>query len=399
MPLVGKLKAAGLTKSKKRTTPLWLGPESPEPNGGVTQSMLNSFLACRERHRIKYIEGLQPVPVFSHKTEYGSMWHKCEEHYAKSGNATTGHTSGKPDWERALVEHCQKLAQRYPHSGEQIQHWMSVCRTQFPIYVKWWENHPDMKNRTPLLQEQVFHVPYKLPSGRVVYMRGRWDSVDLVTHKGQSGIWLMENKSKGDINFRQLQRQLLFDMQTTIYVVALEEHIKQQGPLRCGTSKGPSCSAIIGVRYNVVRRPLAGGKGSIVRKKGSKNVPAESAPEFYARLGEVIENAVGAEYEMAEGEHYFFARFNVKITQADIDRFKQRFLNPVLEQLCQWYEYVAGCMKTDLDPFTNHSLHWQYPYGTYSTVAEGGEDDVDQYLMTGSEVGLTRNVKLFKELE
>ena len=70
-----------------------------------------------------------------------------------------------------------------------------------------------------MLQEQVCDVPYNLPSGRVVRLRGKFDSVDLI----DGGIYLQENKTKGDIDKIQVERQLSFDLQTLMYSVALHK--------------------------------------------------------------------------------------------------------------------------------------------------------------------------------
>jgi hypothetical protein len=39
------------------------------------------------------------------------------------------------------------------------------------------------------------------------------------------------------------------------------------------------------------------------------------------------------------------------------------------------------------------------PYGVYSPLLDGGSTDLDEHLLTGSEVGLRRVDKLFKELQ
>lgn len=166
------LKFAGITKlgPKTRSEPLWKGPEED----GITYSLLSRFIACRERFRLHAIEGLRPTEGFNHRLEYGSMWHICEEEYAR-----TGKLPSEKGYEK-LITYCQHLCKKFPTQQEQIQHWYSVCRLQFPIYVSFWEKHPDTVARTPMLQEQTFNIPYELPSGRVVRLRGKMDSVELI---------------------------------------------------------------------------------------------------------------------------------------------------------------------------------------------------------------------------
>lgn len=209
--------------------PVWAGPEAPGPNGGITQSLLARFLTCRERFRLLVVEGLKPADTFSHRLEYGSMWHVCEEALAGSPSKfADGMIIVHHDWVGPLTAYCQQLCKRYPLQQEQIDHWYNVCKITFPLYVEHWSQHPDVTARTPLLQEQVFDVPYQLPSGRTVRLRGKWDSVDLIGKGKNASVYLCENKTKGNIDEPALKRQLAsgFDLQTGLYNVALQEAIR-----------------------------------------------------------------------------------------------------------------------------------------------------------------------------
>ena len=114
---------------------------------------------------------------------------------------------------------------------------MKFCRVQFPIYLRWWSKKKDEKGRVSLLQEQVFNVPYELPSGRVVYLRGKWDGIDLI----KGNVWLLEHKTKGDIDEHILNRNLSFDLQTMLYLVALHSEYgygyAQRGHCRCSLQR------------------------------------------------------------------------------------------------------------------------------------------------------------------
>ncbi len=384
---------------KKTKTPLWLGPCADGWNGGVTQSMLGGYLVCKERFRIKYVEGLQQAPKFSHYLEYGQMWHTCEEALA----------AGK-DWQPALQAYCKTLMKKYPTQGMEINKWYSVCKVQFPLYVAYWKQQPDVKNRTPLMQEVAFDVPYTLPSGRVVRLRGKWDSVDLIGKGKSAGIYLQENKTKGEVDEQQIRTQLHFDLQTMLYLVALIESLKayQEPDLQITnilTGKrfpliGSGTPPVKGVRYNVIRRPLSGGKGSIKQKKGSKNIAPETTQEYYARLGQVIAE------DVAQGDaNTYFHRWKAEITAQDIDRFKRECLNPILENLCDDYGWWAACYIHGDDPFEtgppaswrNH--HFRFPYGVYNPITDGRGSDLDEYLATGSTLGLVTDNELFEELK
>ena len=362
-------------KPKVKET-LWKGPSDPGKNGGITFSMLSNFLNCRERFRIKYVLGLKPTATFNHRIEYGNLWHVCEEFHAQ-GQA----------WEGPLASYAADLCKRYPMSREQIMHWRDVCAVQFPIYLDWWSKHPDTRSREPLMSEEVFDLPYELPNGRKVRLRGKFDSVDVVKDRMQKRAWLQENKTKGDVDEINLQRQLSFDLQTMMYLTALELLLKNTR--RRPDSVLPLRMPIGGARYNVVRRPLSGGKGSIVRHKATKNKPEETRESFYGRLRDII----------AEDPSAFFMRWNVMVTPGDVEKFRRTCLDPLLTQLCQWWDWIEQCHRLNDDPFsTGNGIHWRHPFGVYNSLDEGGSTDLDEHLSSGSEIGLDRVDRLFTEL-
>jgi hypothetical protein len=144
------------------------------------------------------------------------------------------------------------------------------------------------------------------------------------------------------------------------------------------------------VRYNVVRRPLSGGKGTI------KQCKDETAEEYWARLAKYIQDDPG---------HYFM-RWRAEFTAGDVAKFRRECLDPVLEQLCAWWDWVSSSVSNRTDPFTSRcpatypqQYHWRHPYGVYNVLDEGGSTELDAFLETGSTVGLRQVDTLFSELE
>lgn len=350
---------------------------------------MSRYIADPERFRIKVMEGWGPAPTFNHRIEYGSMWHVCEEYEANS-------QLGGGAWERPLLDYCQTLAKQYPLQQEQIDHWYRVCQAQFPLYVNYWAQHKDVTNRKPISQERTFHAPYQLVTGRTVYLRGKRDAVDLIDGK----LYLQENKTKGEIHEEQIRRQLTFDLQTMLYLTALKKAPYDSDPeARVIEGDAVRKHQIGGVRYNVVRRPLSGGKGTIVRHKPSKSNPqGESKEAFYDRL---------AQYIRDEPETYFM-RWRIEVSPSDVSEFQNRCLDPLLENLCDDFEWWSYCHAAKCDPFDyversrlyeQHThRHYQHPFGVYNPLDEGGSTDLDEYLRTGSTVGLVRTENLFPEL-
>jgi hypothetical protein len=358
--------------------PVWRGPEKE----GITFSLLSRYLCCRERFRLLVCEGLRPVDVFNHRIMYGNMWHLLEEDLVK-GN-------GKIRWE-ALDRYRQDLQRKYPLQQEQILHWYEVCRIQFPLYVLYWEDHPSTRAREPLLQEQVFSVPYDLPSGRTVQLRGRWDGLEGI--REEKGIWVRETKTKSEINEAQLRRQLTYDLQTMIYLVALErsQDLACRTPPRRDTIfqslPGWQGIPISGIQYNVIRRPLSGGKGTIVRHKPTKSRPlGESREAFYQRLAGVL----------TDSSETWFARWQIRILPSEIHKFRCECLDPILEELCLWWDWISSAWANTSGVWG--PLHYRRPFGVWNVLDEGGSSDLDGYLASGSQAGLCRVTNLFEEL-
>lgn len=377
--------------------PLWDGPYTETENGGLTYSLLSRFLCCRHRFWLRVIKGLKADEGFSYIMEYGNAWHYCEELFAagKTMNVILA----------SLKVYCIKLAQDHSTSSVEIDKLYNCIKVEFPIYVTHWAENEDVKKRTPISQEKPFVVAYTLPSGRVVVLRGKIDSIDLI----DKGIWIQENKSKSDIKKEELQSDLLCDLQSMMYIIAVQELIKQ-GNFDSSKEKYYKKIPVKGVRYNVVRRPLSGMRFNIKKKKGrgKKKVGAETDEQFYTRLGTVIE----------ANKPSFFARLKVEVTQKDVEQFKKWVLNPILEQLCDWYDSIKNnpfdpwnkweC-KDDAEGFPNpkagyepvcpNKHHFLYPRGIFNPILEGRRSNMDELIYSGDERGFIRQADLFPELK
>lgn len=354
-PLRDKLKTVRVPKSS--AGPVWKGPEVD----GVTQSMLSRFLCCRERFRVQYVLGWKPADAFNPAVDYGNMWHVAEE-------ATS---AGKP-WQPPTLEYAKSLAKKYPMQQQAVADWHAKLVAQYPMYLEYWSKHPDVVDRVPLGQETVFDVKYKLPSGRTVRLRGKRDGEDLIGKPGSAGVWLQENKTKSSIDQQKIHRQMGFDLQTMLYVLTLrtEDFWDRRGGRKDRVE-------VKGVRYNVIRRSAHKSVESMVKK----------IQEDYA------ENRAGE----------WFSRWQVSISDQDVDRFRRECLDPILDCLCSWYTHVTNEGDVFDEPFSVDGrqtyIHWRHPFGVRNILDEGGFSDLDEYLATGSTVGLVRSDELFPELK
>ena len=379
-----KERYGGKAKPKQQAKgPLWAGPCGEGPQGGITQSLIGRWLCCRERFRLQTVEGWKAVERFSAPLEFGNMWHVCEEMWAGQEQLPLCHV--------ALRRYCEGLTKKFPLQQQEVNDWFQKCAALFPLYVRHWAEHPDVKDRTPLLQEQAFDVPYALPSGRVVRLRGKWDSVDLIGKGREAGIWIQENKTKQTIDRQKIERQCKFDLQTMLYQIALDGCRKQETT----TTEHFEGAPILGTRYNVIRRSAhKGGKG----KKGQKETAVDSMLKAFE------------EDRRKRQVSSWFDRWQVTVRPADVERFKRTCLDPILENICDDYEWWEYCHKQHRDPFEflwrqgcgefhkHRNRHFRLPFGIYNPLAEGGSSDFDGLLDGGSTVGLHRATDLFPEL-
>lgn len=361
---------------------LWKGPEED----GVTQSLLGAFECCRERFRLKTVEGFASDEGFSVPIEYGNFWCVCKEFC----NTAEG-------YEKKLREYATKLARQYPLQQRDISRWYQIVRIHFPIYQEYWR---DLKtDLRPSVFELCFCVPYRLSDDRVVWLRGKIDGTHL---KGKTGLYMEEDKTKSQIDESALLRQLGWDLQTQFYAYALtflldywkngpqywyeglEEFITPVERPDGWTDK----TKLKGVLYDVVMRPLSGGPGTIKQlQKNKRNKRDETDDEYLERLRE----------KLVEYREEYFTRFEFDLPPESVEQFQREYLHGALTQLTQWWDWVSSPEGLQ-EPFAN-PIHYRQPYGIYNPLQQGRETKYDEYLRTGSQTGLRRVETLFPELE
>ena len=363
-----------LLKELGERQPVWKGPRKD----GITQSLLSPYIVCPERSRLQLIDGLRVPEAFSAPIHFGEMFHLCEEN----------HLLGK-DWSVALDKYIKQLGREFPHSKDDIWKWGRVCAVLYPVYVDYWKEQT--RDYIGVMSEYPFKIPIKLPSGRWFFIRGKMDGVIVKDGK----LWLMENKTKTEIDRVKIVKRLKFDVQTMLYLVALSSLQKTHPKLVKYRDL-----EIAGVYYNVIRRPLSGGKGSIRRHKKTKTKPEETWTAFFKRLRE--------EHLIPDANTYF-DRFTAELDNSDIPEFRRQFLHPVLDNLYDDYVWWALCYRRNWDPydgalrsklFAHTKRHFRFPYGVYSPLIEGRGtgSDLDYFIDTGNNVGLEQTKNLFPEL-
>jgi len=359
-----------MAKKKRKREPLWKGPEVD----GITFSLLSRYLECKERFRLRVVEGLVEDEGFNHALEYGSIFHEAEE----------AHRDGQ-SWRKAIKAYTQKLCKKYMGSEEQIAKWASLCAHQFPVYIQYWAKHPSTGKRRYIFQEKAFRVPYTLPeSRRTIILRGKWDS-GYIEGKGEG---LQENKTKGYIDEEGITATLSENLQTMLYFIARLSYKEKHQTAQEALEESDPPLPLKSVLYNVIRRPLSD-KYSIRQRK------AETQKDFHIRAAD----------QMREDPSHHFKRWKVSIYKQDVERFKREVFNPLLEELLIWWDWIQANPFNPWEPRTDNPYedqicpHYRSPWGAYNSLASGFRGSYFGLLTRGSKVGLERVSCLFPELE
>jgi hypothetical protein len=114
---------------------------------------------------------------------------------------------------------------------------------------------------------------------------------------------------------------------------------------------------------------------------------SETEQAFYKRVGEEIDKK----------PDYYFMRWDVTISKQKVDQFEQRTLQPLLTQLCNWWDKLHAYFvkKPDMRWQYPH-VHWQSPWGVHNSLAGGFRGEYFGYLTTGSKIGLEFLAKDYK---
>src|SRR5207253_6606517 len=112
------------------------------------------------------------------------------------------------------------------------------------------------------------------------------------------------------------------------------------------------------------RQPLRGVRYNVIRRPGHKSV----------------ENALKKFNEDKEANRIeeWFCRWRVEISAEDVARFRHECLDPVLENLCWWWDIQTtggGNPKFNRMSDLIECQHFRFPFGIYNPISEGGFGD------------------------
>jgi hypothetical protein len=323
---------------------------------GVTYSFLSKFLMDREQARLTYVEGLQRAGCMD-ALDFGSCFHELLEHFAEGSDCS------KPCLKKKLDTWLSNQRKWRALQSEEYRRCVQLADqvlTIFPHYLDYWKAQKGDEHKSDFVcQEQDFRLEHLIPwqldpdvppesiNHRKVIIRGRFDAIFRLKGK----LWLMENKTKSQIDEEGLSSSLHLDLQTMLYCQAI----------RTMYGEAPE-----GVLYNVIRRP------ALRQGKTTYN-------DFLNRI----------EKDVIDNKSWYFMRWRVTFGKNDLDRWVANTLNPLLTQVCLWWDEIKG---NPFDPFANPNRvhHFVNPEALYSKY---GRSEFFEYLTRGSMNGLSRRTK------
>jgi hypothetical protein len=342
------LKKGNTKKAKAKRESLW-----DLYRDGLSQSLISKFLNDRERYRIYAVEGLRERGSRDH-LEFGTIYHRLIEISA----------SGIGDNQATLASHindwCKKrFKTATPDEFANIYRLANIALVSFIEYKKW--EKALGKKYNYFSQEEQFKNMYKLPSGRIIPLRGRFDEI---IQWDKKTLWVQENKTKSRIDEMAIETQLPWNLQTMFYAVNLQLKHPQY---KCG-----------GIVYNVIRTP------------GERQKVKEPDTEFFARIQENI----------AKDQAHYFKRWEYGLSQDHLKAWEQQTLIPVLEHIANWWDSIKS---NPFNPWVDadgnvNPWHFIRPFGVYDSMANGNGDYFD-LICRGITVNLDRATTVFPELE
>lgn len=278
---------------------------------GITQSMLASFLACRQRSKFQLDrwesvtsgEGMAAM-------DRGSLYHHLLEMWYAEDDFTQAQALGGGEhyksWFSSCIEGFEPSA-----INQEWEDTLAGAETIFYAYIQHWAKSDAKRDWISL--EQVFDIKW-----RGYRLRGKFDGV--FTYTNQPKPWLFETKTKATIEEDMIQDALAFDFQNLFYLTALKA---------LGTPAA-------GVVYNILRTPSERTKkGESVLNKFTVRLPAEIK---------------------ADPAHYF-KRFEVAYHKDVTERFESE-LEAKLKDFTDWwlekiphYRNETACISRTRCPF------------------------------------------------
>ena len=252
-----------VVKKKRVSGSLEFGTGYDFEKDGVTQSILSSFLACRQRAQF-ILDGWQK-PRNKAALIFGSFFHwLIEEHIVSITNEGVGLANSfgalESEWRNKMVTEGEV-------DRDALELYIAMAHALFEEYCNFWQKKDEsyewigVESQFEKCTDRYQHT-FK--------MRGMRDGI--FRRKGK--LWILETKTAGRIDEETLNQTLNFDFQSLFYVTASELEFREP---------------VAGILYNVVRKPQLRQKKEEPFRDYAERMKIDVAerPEFYFKRFEV----------------------------------------------------------------------------------------------------------------
>jgi hypothetical protein len=330
---------------------VWKGPKE-----GLSQSLINKFLACPFRFYLYAIRGVEDDRPNNLNLIWGNAFHKglekVFEYYLRNPQKDKHPNPEALEYVEPFIK--EDLLQ---HQGE-----TAIPATTLYSILQMIAIYPLPPETGNIEPEQVFEYPFTLPSGREVTYRGKADGIGLGT--------LVEHKCKGKFDALQTLQETPYDLQTNLYCWVLEAGH---------------------VRYDLIRIPEA--------QYYQPPCPVREKPsDFVYRL---FHNHNGKNYPIKRYRKYWIDQLSIPMNRRLILKNVEETIIPLTERIYDWYEYVTQPGFDFEDPKWYNGQFYKTPIRHFDPgKTEYYKCDYWDYLVGDQDLDCLRPVKsFFTELE
>lgn len=288
------------------------------PRDGITQGTIGRWIACPEKCRLSMLDGWA-TSGSSMALDFGTAVHAILEKlygWFRDASFVDRPVSVSDVQLKAaqLIEDYRRAANTelltMMGSARAMEQLDQVCRMAQPVIYYYIDTyHTDFKSRTHWMDlERKFRVDYPLDAGILSggNYSGEMVSVPLVgmidgiyTVGDDQRTWLLETKTKSNIDDEESAGRLTFDLQTGFYLLAAELYYGSRPQ---------------GVTYNIIRRPQ-------LRQKQT-----ETYDEFVKRIADDIQT----------DRMKYFMRYQITYSDDELAQFRKE-LNDMIVGWLRWY--------------------------------------------------------------
>ena len=293
-------------------TPAWAGPV----DGGVTQSLLNRYLDCPFRFYLYAVYGLEDPENINPNLIWGSICHRGLEEIVNSRTLVSEFSDEEKANLLTVIE--DYTAKEFPSAP------ISFPLSAYNMCLLYDDSY---KLSDVFNAEVKFQQPYTTSVGNNVTLRGKVD--------GLGQFKMAEHKCVGRFDPGQSRLETPFDLQLNLYMY------------------------VTGVReciYDKIRIP----------DTQTWHVPqrrtAEKVSSYVKRL---YYDHVQGDFPVSRNRYLWLDQYPVFRTDDEIDTWRTYELDPLIDNVCRYWDYVTSYNFDPNNPECYNVLFWIKPIRTF----------------------------------